>query len=41
MQVKLGIHESMIDRVEEGLIATVTIGDELLNVKVSEVAKVT
>jgi multidrug efflux pump subunit AcrA (membrane-fusion protein) len=41
MQVKLGIHESMIDRVDEGLLATVTVGDVVLTGKVSEVAKVT
>ncbi len=41
MQVKLGIHESMIDRVEEGLVATVTVGDVVLTGVVSEVAKVT
>lgn len=41
MQVKLGIHESMIDRVHPGLIANVTIGDTVIEGKVSEVAKVT
>lgn len=41
MQVKLGIHESMIDRVNPGLVATVTVGDVTLNGEVSEVAKVT
>ena len=41
MQVKLGIHESMIDRVHPGLTANVTIGDTVIEGKVSEVAKVT
>ena len=41
MQVKLGIHESMIDRVDKGLVATVSVGDVSLSGEVSEVAKVT
>ncbi len=41
MQVKLGIHESMIDRVDEGLLAIVNVGDVVLEGQVSEVAKVT
>jgi RND family efflux transporter MFP subunit len=41
MQVKLGIHESMIDRVEPGLVANVTVGEATLIGEVSEVAKVT
>lgn len=41
MQVKLGIHESMIDRVDTGLPATVTVGGVVLQGEVSEVAKVT
>ncbi|MEM9828572.1 MAG: biotin/lipoyl-binding protein [Planctomycetota bacterium] len=41
MQVKLGIHESMIDRVDEGLAARVMVGDMVLEGTVREVAKVT
>ena len=41
MQVKLGIHESMIDRVHPGLVAKVKIGDEVIDGTVAEVAKVT
>jgi HlyD family secretion protein len=41
MQVKLGIHESMIDRVQPGLVARVTIGNLVIDGEVSEVATVT
>ncbi len=41
LQVKVGIHESMIDRVEPGLVANVKIGDTNIVGEVSEVAKVT
>ncbi len=41
MQVKLGIHESVIDRVRPGLEAIVTLPDRTLTAKVSEVASVT
>ena len=41
MQVKVGIHESVIDRVREGLDARVTLPDQTLNAKVSSVATVT
>ena len=41
MQVKLGIHESMIDRVNPGLVARVRVGDLELAGEVSEVATVT
>jgi RND family efflux transporter MFP subunit len=41
LQVKVGIHESMIDRVEPGLIANITIGETRIVGEVSEVAKVT
>ena len=41
MQVKLGIHESMIDRVKEGLAARVIVSDSVIVGEVSEVAKVT
>ena len=41
MQVKLGIHESVIDRVRPGLRAIVTLPDRTLEAKVSEVASVT
>lgn len=41
MQVKLGIHESMIDRVEEGLSARVIVSSSAIEGTVSEVAKVT
>ncbi|MGB7329727.1 MAG: hypothetical protein WBD31_32935 [Rubripirellula sp.] len=41
MQVKLGIHESVIHRVRPGLKATVTLPDRTLEAKVSEVATVT
>ncbi|RMF44056.1 MAG: hypothetical protein D6753_03530 [Planctomycetota bacterium] len=41
MQVKLGIHESVIDRVKPGLEAIVTLADRTLRAEVSEVASVT
>ena len=41
MQVKLGIHESVIDRVKPGLKAIVTLPDRTLEASVSEVASVT
>ncbi|MFK8115447.1 MAG: efflux RND transporter periplasmic adaptor subunit [Rubripirellula sp.] len=41
MQVKLGIHESVIDRVRPGIKAVVTLPDRTLEAKVSEVASVT
>jgi multidrug resistance efflux pump len=41
MQVKLGIHESVIDRVKEGLSANVTLPDKTLKGTVSSVASVT
>lgn len=41
MQVKLGIHESVIDRVRPGLKAIVTLPDRTLQATVSEVAAVT
>ncbi|MEL6109067.1 MAG: hypothetical protein AAFU85_23930, partial [Planctomycetota bacterium] len=41
MQVKLGIHESVIDRVRPGLRAIVTLPDRTLEATVSEVASVT
>ncbi len=41
MQVKLGIHESVIERVKPGLRAIVTLPDRTLEAKVSEVASVT
>lgn len=41
MQVKLGIHESMIDRVKPGLPARVTLQDSTIVGKVSIVAEVT
>lgn len=41
MQVKLGIHESVIDRVRPGLKAIVTLPDRTLEASVSEVASVT
>ena len=41
MQVKVGIHESMVDRVEKGMKALVRLGDEILEAKVSSVATVT
>ena len=41
MQVKVGIHESIIDRVSEGMKAIVTLPDRTLEAKVTKVAKVT
>ncbi len=41
MRVKVGIHESMIDRVRSGLKATVTLPDRTLEAKVTEVSSVT
>lgn len=41
MQVKFGIHESVIDRVKPGLTATVTLPDQVLTGKVDTVANVT
>ncbi len=41
MQVKVGIHESIIDRVRPGLKARVTLPDRTLEAKVSTVASVT
>jgi multidrug efflux pump subunit AcrA (membrane-fusion protein) len=41
MQVKVGIHESLVDRVKEGLPARVTLPDRTLTGTVSSVASVT
>ncbi len=41
MQVKVGIHESMVDRIQEGLSAQVTLPDKTLAGTVSSVASVT
>jgi multidrug efflux pump subunit AcrA (membrane-fusion protein) len=41
MQVKVGIHESVIDRIKPGLSARVTLPDKTLTGTVSEVASVT
>ena len=41
MQVKLGIHESMIERIHTGLPAKVTVGELTMVGEVTEVAKVT
>jgi len=41
MQVKLGIHESVVDRVRPGLKAIVTLPDRTLEANVSDVASVT
>jgi len=41
MQVKVGIHESIVDRVESGLDATITLPDKVLEGKVFSVALVT
>jgi multidrug efflux pump subunit AcrA (membrane-fusion protein) len=41
MQVKVGIHESIIDRIKPGLAAVVTLPDKTLDGKVSSVAAVT
>ena len=41
MRVKVGIHESVIDRMREGLVANVTLSSRALTGSVSEVAAVT
>ena len=41
MQVKVGIHESIVDRIKPGLAARVTLPDKTLEGKVSSVASVT
>jgi len=41
MQVKVGIHESMIDRIKPGLAARITLPDKTLDGEVSSVASVT
>ena len=41
MQVKVGIHESMVERVHAGLKAVVTLPDRTLDAEVSNVATVT
>jgi len=41
MQVKVGIHESMIDRIKPGLAARITLPDKMLDGEVSSVASVT
>jgi multidrug efflux pump subunit AcrA (membrane-fusion protein) len=41
MQVKVGIHESIVDRIKPGLAARVTLPDTRLDGKVSSVASVT
>ena len=41
MQIKVGIHESIIQRVTPGLAAKVTLPDQILEAKVSTVASVT
>jgi HlyD family secretion protein len=41
MQVKVGIHESIIDRIKPGLAARVTLPDKTLDGKVSSVASIT
>jgi len=41
MQVKVGIHESIIDRIKPGLAARITLPDKTLNGEVSSVASVT
>ena len=41
MQVKVGIHESIIDRVKPGLMARITMPDQTLEAKVTKVASVT
>jgi HlyD family secretion protein len=41
MQVKVGIHESVIERIKPGLHATVSLPDKTLRAKVSSVAPVT
>ncbi|MCP4453827.1 MAG: hypothetical protein GY809_20390 [Planctomycetes bacterium] len=41
MQIKVGIHESMVDRVKPGLLARVTLPDQTLQGKVVSVSSVT
>ncbi len=41
MQVKVGIHESIIDRIKPGLSARVTLPDKTLDGEISSVASVT
>ena len=41
MQVKVGIHESMVDRIKPGLAARITLPDKTLDGEVSSVASVT
>ena len=41
MQVKVGVHESIIDRIRPGLKAIVTLPDRTLEAEVSDVASVT
>ena len=41
MQVKVGVHESIVDRVKEGLPTRVTLPDRVLDAEVSKVANVT
>lgn len=41
MQIKVGIHESIVDRVKPGLKARVSLPDQTLEARVSEVAAVT
>jgi HlyD family secretion protein len=41
MQVKVGIHESIVDRIKPGMSAKITIPDKILEGKVSSVAAVT
>ena len=41
MQIKVGVHESVVDRVRSGLDATVTLPDRVLSATVSTVASVT
>jgi len=41
MQVKVGIHESIVDRIRPGMKATVTLPDRTLQAQVSSVASVT
>lgn len=41
MQVKVGIHESIVDRVKPGQIARITLPDQMIEGKVSSVASVT
>ncbi len=40
MQVKVGVHESIVDRIHEGLAANVTVSDKLLDGEVTYVASV-